>query len=224
MSLAGRWLDRSALMVAVKSAVRRLLAACLLAASVVLVAAPTSGAATAAPGDCLRISPADAAEAADAVFTGVVISVRRTSKATPNEAATFANEVQVELVFKGAIRTTTVPVATRGSTRTLPGLGALTKGERYLFFGRALDSTSSPAIVSGGCSGTGVAVSDQVTRVEELLGEGQPPVPPEEPEASFARVDDTDPTDFTRSAAPGLALVLVGLLGLVVVRRLGRRA
>jgi hypothetical protein len=204
----------------VKSAVRRLLAACLLATSVVLVGAPYAASAPARPAppaDCGKVSTADAAALADAVFTGQVTSVRRV---TPGEPF-FTNTVQVELIYKGAIEAPTVPVITRQNSRKRPGLGPLEEGERYLFFVR---SGSDGALAAGGCSGTGVADADQVTRIEELLGEGRPAVPPPAPEASFERVSDADPVDFTRSAAPGLALVLIGLLGLVVVRRLGRRA
>jgi len=205
----------------VKSAVRRLLAACLLAASLVLVGASSGAVATsrlASPDDCVKDNAADAADVADAVFTGLVTSVRRTNRGPG--IAEYSNTVQVELVYKGPIEVPAVPVTTHRNSRNRPGLGPLQTGERYLFYVRA----GTDALSAGGCSGTGIAVAAQVTRVEEVLGEGQPPVPPEQPEAKLDLVADADPADFTRSAAPGLALVLIGLLGLIVVRRLGRRS
>lgn len=195
--------------------VRRLLAVALLAAGVVLLTVPRSGAAP----DCAKGTVA-ATEAADAVFSGVVTAVKRTSRG-PGDAE-FTNTIQVDRVYKGPIAEQAVPVLTQTGTRARPGLGALERGERYLFFVRV----GTDVLAAGGCSGTDVASRDRVTRVETLLGEGRPAVVPDEPkppEATFTKVAGSDPTDFTRSAAPGLALVLVGLLGLVVVRRLGRR-
>ena len=198
--------------------VRRLLAVALLAAGLVLLATPRSGAAP----DCVK-GAREAAESADAVFTGVVAAVKRTGRGPDN--AEFTHTIQVARVYKGPIDQQSVPVLTKAGTRNRPGLGALTRGERYLFYVRA----GADVLTAGGCSGTRVANSDRVTRVEELLGEGRPavrpekPEKPEPPEAEFERVTDSQPVDFTRSAAPGLALVLIGLLGLVVVRRLGRR-
>jgi hypothetical protein len=196
--------------------VRRLLAVALLAAGVVLLATPRSGAA--AP-DCVK-GTREAAGSADAVFTGVVAGVKRTGRGPDN--AEFTNTIQVARVYKGPIDQQSVPVLTKAGTRNRPGLGVLERGERYLFYVR----TGADVLTAGGCSGTRVADPARVTRVEELLGEGRPavrPEKPEPPEAEFERVTDSQPVDFTRSAAPGLALVLVGLLGLVVVRRLGRR-
>jgi hypothetical protein len=196
--------------------VQRLLAVVLLAAGLVLLVQPRSGA---APDSCVK-GAADAAEAADAVFVGVVTRVQRTTRG-PNDAV-FTSAVQVERVYKGEIVQPSVPVLTGSSTRTRPGLGALERGETYLFFVRATGET----LAAGGCSGTRIATEDQVTRLQALLGEGRPavvPPPAPAPEAEFERVADSDPTAFTRSAAPGMALVLIGLLGLVVVRRLGRR-
>lgn len=212
-----RRLARSALMGRVTPAVRRLLAACLIAGCVVLVGAPAGGATPSGPAECPKIGPTKATEAANAIFTGVVASVERTSRG-PGDAE-FTHAVEVELVYKGRIAEPTVPVLTRGDTRARPGLGPLEEGERYLFFA----SSGAEAYAADGCSGTAPVADEVVARVEELLGEGRPAVPPPAPEASFEKVADSEPASFTRAAAPGLALVLVGVLGLIVVRRLARR-
>jgi hypothetical protein len=191
--------------------VQRLLAVVLLAAGLVLLALPRSDA---APDNCVKTT-AEAAESADAVFVGVVTQVQRTSPGA-NE---FVSTVQVDRVYKGGIDQVSVPVVTHSSTRNRPGLGALQRGEAYLFFAQSAADT----LAADGCSGSRIATEDQVTRLVELLGEGRPAVAPPPPETTFERVADSDPANFTRSAAPGLALVLIGLLGLVVVRQLGRR-
>ena len=116
----------------------------------------------------------------------------------------------------------TVEHATEVQSLTGPkncGLGELKEGRDYLF---VATGTAAPYDADT-CSGTATATAERVTKVEALLGEGEVVSPPPPPEASMTRLEDAPPLGFARLAAPGAAAVLLGALGLFVVRRLARR-
>jgi hypothetical protein len=159
---------------------------------------------------------------AKAVFTGTVTSASSAGQATngtTKPGASVTHEVTVERVYKGNITTESVQVTTRVADKETCGLGELTPGRSYLFFTQG----TPDGWTADRCGGTAPASDHLVAQVVRLLGDGRPAVPPEPPQAVFTNVSDGAPASLTRAAAPGLALVLVGLLGLVVVRRLGRR-
>ena len=185
---------------------RRLLAAVALAGCGVAVATPPAVAGTQAD-----------AKGASAVFTGTVtdVSVARPQGGQP---ATATYDVQVERVFKGSVSTETVQVTSSRSSRACERL-VLDPDRDYVFFVENDGSSFTPDT----CSGTGPAGGRLVAEIRQLLGEGRPPVPAQPEQAVFTRVADAEPPTLTRTAAPGIALVLVGLLGLVVVRRVGSR-
>jgi hypothetical protein len=181
----------------------RLLAVLLLVCcGVVATAVPASA--------CPRVdnSPASLAKNADAVFTGTVSDRTR-------QGPGVHYTVDVQQVYKGDLgeqANLSTPRAARAC-----GEPSLEEGKRYVFFA-AGDGQELRLAQNGAARAT----DDRVARVEHLLGAGTSPTPPEPVEATFTMVADA-PTSLARLAAPGLALVIVGLLGLLLVASLGRR-
>lgn len=192
--------------VSVTRSLRLLLAALLLAGGTVLVLEPAPALACPAPG---RLSLEQQTMRADAVFIGTVAARSRTAR-----EVTF--EVEVHRIYKGEVdaqATVTTPAPARACG--VPGLKA---GSDYVFFG----SLDGDRFTTGAPEGTAAASDTLVRRVERLLGEGRSATPPEPVEATFTVIADAPPS-LERVAAPGVALVIVGLLGLLLVAGLGRR-
>lgn len=156
---------------------------------------------------------------ANDVFTGTVTAVMAARKTDGQRGANMTYDVEVDRVYKGDVSSSEVQVTSEKGAASC-GLGRLIADERYVFFTKS-DGTELSA---DSCGGTARATDKLVTKVERLLGDGRGPVPPEPEKAVFTTVADATPPSLTRLAAPGVALVLAGLLGLVVVRRLGARS
>ena len=188
----------------------RLLIALLLACSgVVWAQGPAQAVCRCAPGNLQ-----DDISRADAVFSGVLVD---SSGAEPGSRSDFATyEIRADTAYKGDVRITAVEVRSRNNDCSL---GDLQLDRRYVFFAMAQGSE----LRADRCGGTRTRTSQLVEQVEEVTGQGTPlgrTGRAEEPVAvEFTRVTDAEPDTLTRLAAPGAALALVGLLGLLVVRR-----
>lgn len=145
-----------------------------------------------------------AARQADVVFTGVLLGEER-----GNRRSTLA--LDVDRVFKGDVTADPAEVASPTDSCGL----RLTEAQEYVVFA----AEGATGLVSEKCYGTTRARERTVAAVERVLGQGAPFQEPAPPAPTYTRVLDSAPPRFTRLAAPGAALALVGLLGWLVVRR-----
>ena len=158
------------------------------------------------------------AKAADVVFSGVLVRSHRGTSSAAQRAATIY-EVRGEQLYQGSLSSNTVDVVSPQGDCDLRGMRI---DHSYVFF----VTEAGAELRADRCGGTAPADAKYVGQVEDLLGAGTPvgaAPPAENPPPEFTRVDGAEPETLTRMAAPGVALALVGLLGLVVVRRATRR-
>jgi hypothetical protein len=187
-------------------ALRVLLACVFVVGGLVLAVQAPAAACTCQPADAERQT-----SRADAVFIGTVDGVTEVDQQL--EIAVTATRA-----YKGTVERSTTVTTARQTTAC--GIGEPETGTDYLFIVRG----DAPPYVANSCDGTGQVNADRVAQVEGILGTGQAVPPPPPPTATRTLVEDSPPASLARMAAPGGALVIVGLLGLVVVGRLGRRA
>lgn len=180
--------------------------------------APASGACT-----CTEDGVPEQVEKASAVFLGSVTAAAR-------RPDVMQYGVRVERSFKGE---QPARVELR-SPLALDGCGLrLRTDQRYLVFGREQGSV----IEVNRCGGTAPPDDALLSEVQALLGQGTTPSPsptgspsaepspapsPSVGSATLTRVAGAEPEPFTRLAAPGAAAVIIGLLGLLVLGRVGR--
>ena len=187
-------------------ALRAVLALLVVSLGLVLTTAgPAAAACTCKPGTFEQ-----QVKRADVVFLATVDAV---ADADPGHTYSLT----ATRAYVGSVEHTTEVQSLAGPTGC--GLGELKEGRDYVF----LANGSAPPYDADSCGGTATATAERVTKVEALLGEGEAVSPPPPPEATMTRVEESPPLGFARMAAPGAAAVLLGALGLFVVRRLARR-
>lgn len=163
---------------------------------------------------CVDSSVQRDVQRADVVFAGVLLD---TKAGTVGDRDRDANlyEIEADTLYKGSLLTSEAEVTSRLDSCAL---GNLPADRRYLFF----VTEDGADLVADQCGGTAKATDKLVSRVESLRGPGTdlgPKKPSEPVTVEFTQVAGAEPETLSRLAAPGVALVLLGLLGLFVVRR-----
>lgn len=149
-------------------------------------------------------------ERADVIFIGTIDKVEPAG-------GDYTYDITASRAYQGSPERSTQVFSAGGKNSC--GLGELSVGTTYVFLATG---TAAPYDADS-CGGTSVANPTKVAKVEKLLGEGTSVEPPPPPTAVLTKVEDSPPPGFARAAAPGAAAAIIGLLGLVVVRRLARR-
>jgi hypothetical protein len=194
-----------------RSPLRRLFVVLLLGLMTVVVVDGSAHAAC----TCERISLPQKVNKATGVFSGVLTMA--SGPTNSGKRQTMSYDVKVDRVYKGDITSQTVTVKSDADEGAC-GLTGMSADNRYLFFVRA----NGTNMLANSCGGTGPATSARTQRLVALLGQGTTPVPPTPAKAEFESVEGAEPASLTRIAAPGAAMLLVGLLGLMVFGALGR--
>jgi hypothetical protein len=193
---------------------RRLLAAAV--TTVALLAVPLATvpahAAPVAP-KCPRTTLDQDIKVADVVFRGEVKKVRPAHGTGKQRVRTY--QVLSDRVYHGSLVQPSVVVTARVGRRC--ALPTLAEGARYIFF-----VTEHGSLLMAR-PGTARATTKLTAQVVQRLGTGAQPEPTPPATAQFTRVADADAPPLSRLLAPGAALLIISLLGLLVVGRLGRR-
>ncbi len=195
--------------------VRRLLGAAACAAMTVCVVQLVSPVPAQARGlaPCPQPSLHRQIKQADVVFRGVVDRVRPVHGKGSHRTRTY--KVTADRVYRSSLVTDSVVVTAEVGAACPPPV--LARGERYIFFvteqGTRLVSTAS----------TARATTRLTAQVVAKLGSGVQPHPPPPAKAVFTRVAHAAPPALSRLLAPGAALLVVSLLGLVFAGRMRRR-
>lgn len=167
-----------------------------------------------APASCPRLTLHQQIKRADVVFRGVVVKVRPVHGTGKHRQGTY--QVKADRVYKSSLVADTVVVTAKVGAACPPT--TLARGKRYIFFvteqGSRLVSTSSTARATK-------KLTDQVV---SRLGSGAQPHPPPPQRARFTKVANASPPPLSRLLAPGVALIVLSLLGLVVLGRRSRTA
>jgi hypothetical protein len=176
--------------------------------------AAVPAASSAAPRTCAHQSLGKQVRHADVVFRGVVDKVRPVKGKGAHRTRTY--KVTADRVYLSSLVADSVVVTADVGKACAPP--TLKQGKRYIFFvtedGSRLVSTSA----------TAKATAKLTRKVVGKLGSGEQPHKPVSTTATFTTVADARPASLTRLLAPGAALLIVSLLGLLLVGRVGRRA